>query len=127
MAPPSLITCCCGSGLQVAKRFCRRAQTVGWNHHILLLIKKSVLPGQSSNSNYHPSISKHWGTGPGPGRWVPRLLVNLVGVAAAAEINGSASTICVGKVDAGRILGNQRVGIKRNRPSNWSSCASASG
>ncbi len=102
-------------GLQVADVVSRRAQALDGIHHVRLLIEKGLSQlSRPIQIIIHP-FQHIWVSGQRLDAGVPGLLVNLIGVAAAADIT-------VGQHDLGgqggrrQDLGNQRVGIKGNRP-----------
>ena len=102
-------------GLQVTKIICRCAQPLDGTHHLRLLIEKSLSQFRRPvQVVIHPSQNTGI-AGHGLDASVPRLLVNLVGVAAARDIAVGQDDLR-GQGGRRQDFGNQRVGIKRNPP-----------
>src|ERR1017187_1440485 len=73
-------------GLQVADIISRRAQPLDGIHYILLLIEKSLSQVRRPIQVIIHPFQNTWVSSQGLDAGVPRLLVNLVGVAAVADI-----------------------------------------
>ncbi len=102
-------------GLKVANFRSRRAQPLDGNHHILLLINKSLSQIRRPIQVVIHPFQNSWVAGQSLDAGVPRLLANLAGVAASADITVGQHDLR-GQRGRRQDLGNQRVGIERNGP-----------
>ena len=102
-------------GLQVANVGSGRAQPLDGNHHILLLINKSLPQIRRPIQVVIHPFQNTWVASQSLDAGVPRLLVNLVGVTAAADVTVGQHDLR-GQSGRRQDLGNQWVGIKRNWP-----------